>query len=210
MALFLLENRDFPGFRMIFKVRFFKLYHNAMFHKIQIKFDYGEIDLYRSWIMALFLLEDGDFLGFRMIFKVWLDQIFSIFNTMLLTIKYRLGFWMKIWNAGYLEGGQIVYVFWKRTIWVHTWGLWQCRIVCYLQGINFFCIYNATSRYIDSLYQYAHRFFSSGGTCTLLPSFLGVHPNFWGCNVPSNSSFGGTKKMNCIFSTQGHAPCCFL
>ena len=49
--------------------------------------------------------------------------------------------------------------------------------------------------------------FSSGGTCTLLPSFLGVHPNFWGCNVPSNSSFGGTKKMNCIFSTQGHAFC---
>jgi hypothetical protein len=39
---------------------------------------------------------------------------------------------------------------------------------------------------------------------------LGVHPNFWGCNVPSNSSFGGTKKMNCIFSTQGHAPCCFF
>jgi hypothetical protein len=52
--------------------------------------------------------------------------------------------------------------------------------------------------------------FSSGGTCTLLPSFLWVHPNFWGCNVPSNSSFGGTKKMNCIFSTQGRAPCCFL
>ena len=52
--------------------------------------------------------------------------------------------------------------------------------------------------------------FSSGGTCTLLPSFLGVHPNFWGCNVPSNSSFGGTKEMNCIFSTQGRAPCCFF
>jgi hypothetical protein len=51
--------------------------------------------------------------------------------------------------------------------------------------------------------------FSSEGTCTLLPSFLGVHPIFWGCNVPSNSSFGGTKKMNCIFSPQGHAPCCF-
>ena len=43
-----------------------------MYHKIQIKFDYGEIDIYRSWIMALFLLEDGDFKGF----------------------------WMKIWNAG--------------------------------------------------------------------------------------------------------------
>ena len=51
--------------------------------------------------------------------------------------------------------------------------------------------------------------FSSGGTCTLLPSFLGVHPHFLGCNVPSNSSFGGTKKINCIFSTQGRAPCCF-
>ena len=25
----------------------------------------------------------------------------------------------------------------------------------------------------------------------------------------SNSSFGGTKKINCIFSTQGRAPCCF-
>ena len=52
--------------------------------------------------------------------------------------------------------------------------------------------------------------FSSGGTCTLLPSFLEVHLNFWGFNVPSNSSFGGTKKMNCIFSTQGRAPCCFF
>ena len=40
-----------------------------------------------------------------------------------------------------------------------------------------------------------------------LPSFLGVHQHFWGCNVPSNSSFGGTKKMNCIFSTQGRAFC---
>jgi hypothetical protein len=46
--------------------------------------------------------------------------------------------------------------------------------------------------------------FPSGG----LPSFLEVHPNFWG--AISNSSFGGTKKFNCIFSTQGRAPCCFL
>ena len=43
-----------------------------MYHKIQIKFDYGEIDIYCSWIMALFLLEDRDFKGF----------------------------WMEIWNAG--------------------------------------------------------------------------------------------------------------
>jgi hypothetical protein len=40
--------------------------------------------------MALFLLENRDFLGFQMIFKVWLNQIFSNFNTMLLTIKKRL------------------------------------------------------------------------------------------------------------------------
>ena len=40
--------------------------------------------------MALFLLENKDFLGFRKIFKVWLNQIFSNFNTMLWTIKYRL------------------------------------------------------------------------------------------------------------------------
>jgi hypothetical protein len=40
--------------------------------------------------MALFLLENRDFLGFRMIFKVRLTQIFSNFNTMRRTIKYRL------------------------------------------------------------------------------------------------------------------------
>jgi len=40
--------------------------------------------------MVLFLLENRDFLGFRMLFKVWLKQIFSNFNTMLETIKYRL------------------------------------------------------------------------------------------------------------------------
>jgi hypothetical protein len=40
--------------------------------------------------MALFLLENRDFLGFRMIFKVRLNQIFSNFNTMRGTIKYRL------------------------------------------------------------------------------------------------------------------------
>jgi hypothetical protein len=40
--------------------------------------------------MALFLLENSDFLGFRMISKVPLNQIFSNFNTMLYSIKYRL------------------------------------------------------------------------------------------------------------------------
>ena len=56
--------------------------------------------------------------------------------------------------------------------------------------------------------QHAHRFFH-----------LGVHVPFylhcWGYiqifgGAISNSSFGGTKKINCIFSMQGRAPCCFL
>ena len=55
--------------------------------------------------------------------------------------------------------------------------------------------------------QHAHRFFH-----------LGVHVPFylhcWGYiqifgGAISNSSFGGTKKINCIFSMQGRAPCCF-
>ena len=44
-----------------------------MYHKIQIKSDYGEIDIYRSWIMALFLLEDRDFKGFWM--KIWNAEV---------------------------------------------------------------------------------------------------------------------------------------
>jgi hypothetical protein len=40
--------------------------------------------------MVLFLLENKDFLGFWVIFKVRLNQIFSNFNTMQYTIKYRL------------------------------------------------------------------------------------------------------------------------
>jgi hypothetical protein len=57
---------------------------------MQVKVDYGVFHIYRSWVMALFILENRDFLGFRMIFKVPLIQIFSNFNTMLYTIKYRL------------------------------------------------------------------------------------------------------------------------
>ena len=97
-----------------------------MDHKIQVKFDYGVFHIYRPYVMALFLLENRDFLGLRMIFKVRLNQIFSNFNTMRCTIKYRFnlimvkltftvhelwphflledrdfkGFWMKIWNVG--------------------------------------------------------------------------------------------------------------
>ena len=89
----LMSVRHTFGFRIIIKVplnQIFKLSHIAMYHKIQVKFDYGVFHIYRSWVVALFLLENRDFLGFRMIFKVWLDQICSNFNTMLWTIKYRL------------------------------------------------------------------------------------------------------------------------
>jgi hypothetical protein len=67
MALFLLENRDFLGFRMIFKVplnQIFSNFHtmaNAVYHKIHVKFDYGVFHIFRSWDMALFLLENRDF-----------------------------------------------------------------------------------------------------------------------------------------------------
>ena len=63
----------------------FKLSHIAVYHKIQVKFDYGVFHIYRSWVMAHFLLENRDCLDFRM------DQPkFSNFNTMLWTIKYSL------------------------------------------------------------------------------------------------------------------------
>ena len=51
--------------------------------------------------------------------------------------------------------------------------------------------------------QHAHRFFH-------LRVHVRFYLHFWGCNVPSNSSFGGTKKINCIFFAQGRAPCCFF
>jgi hypothetical protein len=65
--------------------------------------------------MALFLLENGDFLGFRMIFKVPLSQIFSNFNTMLYTIKYRLSLIMvyftftvhELWPFFFLNIGNV-------------------------------------------------------------------------------------------------------
>jgi hypothetical protein len=53
----------------------------------------GKYEMYRNQsypVMALFLLEKRDFLGFRMIFKASFNQIYSNFNTMLWTIKYRL------------------------------------------------------------------------------------------------------------------------
>jgi hypothetical protein len=94
VALFLLENRDFLGFRVIFKVWLNQIFSNfntmLWTIKYRIKFDYSVFHIYRSWVMALFLLENRDFLGLWVIFKVWLNQIFSNFNTMLGTIKYRI------------------------------------------------------------------------------------------------------------------------
>jgi hypothetical protein len=94
MALFLLENRDFLGFRVIFKVWLNQTFSNFNTMLWIIKYKLSSITVYFIItvpdVMALFLLENRDFLGFRMIFKVPLYQIFSNFNTMQWTIKYRL------------------------------------------------------------------------------------------------------------------------
>jgi hypothetical protein len=90
MALFLLENRNFLGFRVIFKVWLNQIFSNFKTMLWTIKYRLSSIHIYRSWVMPLFLLENRGFLGFRMIFKVWLNQIFSNFNTIPRTIKYRL------------------------------------------------------------------------------------------------------------------------
>ena len=72
------------------------------------------------------------------------------------------------------------------------------------------CVWNHRSSYhVISrkrqliLVQHAHRYFHLG---VHVPFYL----HFWGRTVHSNSSFGGTKKINCICSTQGRAPCCFF
>jgi hypothetical protein len=51
-----------------------------MYHKIQIKIDYGEIDIYRSWIMALFLLEDLKVYGWKFGMRgyLWSPDQFSL------------------------------------------------------------------------------------------------------------------------------------
>ena len=79
---------------------------------------------------------------------------------------------------------------------------WLSSISSFFSMSSSFSFSFATFKLRD-ITQHAHRFFHLG---VHVPFYL----HFWGCNVPSNSSFGGTKKINCIFSTQGRAPCCFL
>jgi hypothetical protein len=79
------------GFRIIIKVPLNQIFSN--FHSLlcTIKYRLTLITVYFTFtVYGPFLSENRDFLGFRMIFKVWFDQIFSTFNTMLWTIKYRL------------------------------------------------------------------------------------------------------------------------
>jgi hypothetical protein len=80
MTLLLLENRDFLGFRMIFKVWLNQLCTNFNIRLWTSKYRLSSITvyflIYRSWEMALLLLEKRDFLGFRMILKEWLNRIF--------------------------------------------------------------------------------------------------------------------------------------
>jgi hypothetical protein len=56
---------------------------------------------------------------------------------------------------------------------------------------------------------HAHRFFHLGVHVPFYLHFWGYIQIFGGAMYPSNSSFEGTMKINCIFSTQGRAPCCF-
>jgi hypothetical protein len=104
MALFLLENRDFLGFRMIFKVWLNQIFSNfntmlwTLGHNsgtINVKYTVIELNLYlivHSIVLKfeMIWLSHTLNISFRMIFKVWLNYIISIFNTMLWTIKYRL------------------------------------------------------------------------------------------------------------------------
>ena len=90
MAVFLLKNRDFLSFRMIFKVWLNQIFSNLYTMLWTIKYRSSSITVYFTFTVPEFLLDNRDFLGFRMIFKVPLNQIFSNFNTMLYTIKYRL------------------------------------------------------------------------------------------------------------------------
>jgi hypothetical protein len=93
MILFLLENRDFLGFRMILKVWLTQTFQTLT--QCDGSLNTGHVRLrvffiYRSWEMALLLLENRDLFGYRMMFKVWLNQIFENFDTVLWKSKYRL------------------------------------------------------------------------------------------------------------------------
>ena len=96
MALFSLENRDFPGFRMI--QMYLKYGLTKSFQILTQRCGPLNTGYVRLWCISLLpflsygplFLENRDFPGFRMISKVWLNQIFSNFTTMLRTIKYRL------------------------------------------------------------------------------------------------------------------------
>jgi len=86
-----------------------------MYHEIQIKFDYGEIDIYRSWIMALILLEDRDFNGFWM--KIWNAGVSvitrSTFSSVVLWLSHATNLRLQ-WN---------IY-----TIYVHCWKMYNLSL----------------------------------------------------------------------------------
>jgi hypothetical protein len=87
-----------------------------------------------------------------------------------------------VWKASTIAGGIYLFFLIERFLKI----ILKIKQVKYIRCIKMFTIVSMPTGFFI-------------WRCTLLPSFLGVHPNFWGCNVPSNSSFGGTKKMNCIF-----------
>jgi hypothetical protein len=81
-----------------------------VYHKIQVKFDYGVFHIYHSWVMALFLLENSDFLG--LLRKVnWCNNCLWMVNVKYTIIKFNLYFMVysivlkfeKIWLSGTLN-----------------------------------------------------------------------------------------------------------
>jgi hypothetical protein len=92
---------------------------------------------------------------------------------------------------------------WKKKILLSTYPLqkvilWHAINIYMIAGLRFkhvlykctirlfpFCFfkYHFTGVILSTPTNLCTQVFSSGGTCTLLPSFLGVHQNFWGCNL---------------------------
>ena len=87
-----------------------------------------------------------------------------------------------VWKASTIAGGIYLFFLIERFLKI----ILKIKQVRYIRCIKMFTIVSMPTGFFIR-----RRPFSSGDVAFYL--------HFWGCNVPSNSSFGGTKKMNCIF-----------
>ena len=144
MVLFLLENRGFLGFQMIFKVWLNQIFSNFNTMLWTIKYRLSLITVYFTFtvpeLWPFFLLEKRDFLGFQMIFKVWLNQIFSNFNTMLYAIKYRLSLIMVKLTFTVHESQHVSFLSLPHSkfgMWGYLWSPDQLSLVHFMIHIEF-------------------------------------------------------------------------